>query len=104
MPSARFDELSLDLLAMQQPMAVDLRFILAVLKINADLERVGDQAVNIAQRVLDLISERKWKLPVDIPACRGVSTMVQRALESFPGRQSGSGRGGPYRWMASWTG
>ncbi|HEY4960323.1 MAG TPA: PhoU domain-containing protein, partial [Terriglobales bacterium] len=47
------DELALDLLAMQQPMAVDLRFILAVVKINADLERVGDQAVNIAQRVLD---------------------------------------------------
>ena len=47
------DELALDLLAMQQPMAIDLRFILAVLKINADLERVGDQAVNIAQRVLD---------------------------------------------------
>ena len=53
------DELALDLLAMQQPMAIDLRFILAVLKINADLERVGDQAVNIAQRVLDLISEPK---------------------------------------------
>ena len=48
------DELALDLLAMQQPMAIDLRFILAIVKINADLERVGDQAVNIAQRVLDL--------------------------------------------------
>lgn len=78
------DELSLDLLAMQQPMAVDLRFILAVLKINADLERVGDQAVNIAQRVLDLISEPEIPLPVDIPRMAdGVSTMVQRALESF---------------------
>ena len=78
------DELSLDLLAMQQPMAVDLRFILAVLKINADLERVGDQAVNIAQRVLDLISEPEVQLPVDIPRMAdSVSTMVQRALESF---------------------
>ena len=48
------DELALDLLAMQQPMAVDLRFILAVIKINADLERVGDQAVNIAERVMDM--------------------------------------------------
>ena len=47
------DELAFDLLAMQQPMAVDLRFILAVTKINADLERVGDQAVNIAERVMD---------------------------------------------------
>ncbi len=78
------DELALDLLAMQQPMAIDLRFILAVLKINADLERVGDQAVNIAQRVLDLISEPEVQLPVDIPRmAASVSTMVQRALESF---------------------
>jgi phosphate transport system protein len=78
------DELALDLLAMQQPMAVDLRFIMAVVKINADLERVGDQAVNIAQRVLDLISEPEMDLPVDIPRmAESVSTMVQRALESF---------------------
>jgi phosphate transport system protein len=42
------DEMSIDLLAMQQPMAIDLRFIVACIKINADLERVGDQAVNIA--------------------------------------------------------
>jgi phosphate transport system protein len=78
------DELALDLLAMQQPMAIDLRFILAVVKINADLERVGDQAVNIAQRVLDLISEPEVQLPVDIPRmAQIVSTMVQRALESF---------------------
>ena len=78
------DELALDLLAMQQPMAVDLRFILAVVKINADLERVGDQAVNISQRVLDLISEPEVQLPVDISRMAdSVSTMVQRSLESF---------------------
>ncbi len=78
------DELALDLLAMQQPMAVDLRFILAVVKINADLERVGDQAVNIAQRVLDMISSPETDVPVDIPRMADtVATMVQRALESF---------------------
>jgi len=78
------DELALDLLAMQQPMAIDLRFILAVVKINADLERVGDQAVNIAQRVLDLISEPEIELLVDIPRMAdSVCTMVQRALEAF---------------------
>ena len=65
-------------------MAVDLRFIMAVVKINADLERVGDQAVNIAQRVLDLISEPEIPLPVDIPRmAESVSTMVQRSLEAF---------------------
>src|SRR5213594_3095404 len=60
------DELAFDMLAMQQPMAVDLRFILAVTKINADLERVGDQAVNIAERVMDMVSLPAVELPVDI--------------------------------------
>jgi len=78
------DELAFDLLAMQQPMAVDLRFILAVTKINADLERVGDQAVNIAERVIDMVSLPVVDLPVDIPRMSAaVSAMVRRALESF---------------------
>jgi len=78
------DELAFDLLAMQQPMAVDLRFILAVTKINSDLERVGDQAVNIAERVMDLAEIPKADLPVDIPRMSSaVAAMVRRALESF---------------------
>jgi phosphate transport system protein len=78
------DELAIDLLAMQQPMAVDLRFILAVIKINADLERVGDQAVNIAQRVLNMIEHPPAELPVDIPAmATKVRSMVRDALRSF---------------------
>ncbi len=78
------DEMAFDLLAMQQPMAVDLRFILAVTKINSDLERVGDQAVNIAERVMDLVELPKVDLPVDIPRmAAAVSAMVRRALESF---------------------
>jgi phosphate transport system protein len=78
------DEFAIDLLAMQQPMAVDLRFILAVIKINADLERVGDQAVNIAQRVMNMIELPASELPVDIPAMAGrVRAMVRDALRSF---------------------
>jgi len=78
------DEMAFDLLAMQQPMAVDLRFILAVTKINADLERVGDQAVNIAERVMDMVELPKVDLPVDVPRMAiAVSAMVRRALESF---------------------
>jgi phosphate transport system protein len=78
------DELAFDLLAMQQPMAVDLRFILAVTKINSDLERVGDQAVNIAERVMDLVELPKADLPVDMARMAGaVSAMVRRSLESF---------------------
>jgi phosphate transport system protein len=78
------DEFAVDLLAMQQPMAVDLRFILAVIKINADLERVGDQAVNIAQRVMNMIELSPKDLPVDIPAMAAkVRKMVRDALQSF---------------------
>jgi phosphate transport system protein len=78
------DEFAIDLLAMQQPMAIDLRFILAVLKINADLERVGDQAVNIVQRVMNMIESPSSDLPVDIPAmATKVRAMVRDALRSF---------------------
>jgi phosphate transport system protein len=78
------DELAIDLLAMQQPMAIDLRFILAVIKINADLERVGDQAVNIAQRVMNMIELTPADLPVDIPAmATRVRAMIRDALRSF---------------------
>src|SRR5436305_15254318 len=78
------DEMAFDLLAMQQPMAIDLRFILAVVKINADLERVGDQAVNIAERVMDMVDMPAADLPVDIPRmASAASAMVQRSLESF---------------------
>ena len=78
------DELAFDLLAMQQPMAVDLRFILAVTKINSDLERVGDQAVNIAERVMDMVGLPAVELPVDIGRMSAaVSAMVRRSLESF---------------------
>jgi len=78
------DEFAIDLLAMQQPMAIDLRFILAVIKINADLERVGDQAVNIVQRVMNMIELPVHELPVDIPAMASrVRSMVRDALRSF---------------------
>jgi phosphate transport system protein len=78
------DEFAIDLLAMQQPMAIDLRFILAVIKINADLERVGDQAVNIVQRVMNMIELAPAELPVDIPAMAArARAMVRDALRAF---------------------
>ncbi|HEU4413598.1 MAG TPA: phosphate signaling complex protein PhoU [Candidatus Angelobacter sp.] len=78
------DEMSIDLLAMQQPMAIDLRFIVACIKINADLERVGDQAVNIAERVMDLAARPDSQLDVDIPRMAQISiSMVRDALNSF---------------------
>ena len=78
------DEMSIDLLAMQQPMAIDLRFIVACIKINADLERVGDQAVNIAERVMDLLTRPNPALNVDIPRMAQLSiSMVRDALNAF---------------------
>jgi phosphate transport system protein len=78
------DELSIDLLAMQQPMAVDLRFIIACIKINADLERVGDQAVNIAERVMDMVTYPKSSLNVDVPRMASLTiNMVRDALNAF---------------------
>ena len=77
------DALAVDLLATEQPMAVDLRFILAVLRINKDLERVGDQAVSIARRAREMAASEA-ELPVDIPRIAELaSTMVRRALHSF---------------------
>lgn len=78
------DELALELLATEQPTAVDLRFIISVIRINADLERVGDQAVNIANRVRDLDAIPKVEIPVDIPRMAGLAAaMVRQALRSF---------------------
>ena len=78
------DQWALDLLAMEQPMAVDLRFIIAVTRINSDLERVGDQAVNIAQRVLDLEGAPNLELPVDIKQLASLAAaMIRKALQSF---------------------
>ncbi len=78
------DQMALDLLAMEQPMAVDLRFILSVIRINADLERVGDQAVNIAVRVKEMGAFANVDLPVDIPKLASLaSAMVRKALQAF---------------------
>lgn len=78
------DAAALDLLAMQQPMAVDLRFILSVIRINADLERVGDLAVNIAIRAREMTAMHDADLPVDIPRLGTLAAaMVRKAMEAF---------------------
>jgi phosphate transport system protein len=78
------DSTALDLLAMEQPMAVDLRFILSVIRINADLERVGDLAVNIAIRAGETNALPPVDLPVDIPRLGTLAAaMIRKSLEAF---------------------
>jgi phosphate transport system protein len=78
------DDLAIKLLALRQPMAVDLRLIAAALKINTDLERMGDLAVNIAERAIDLMDEPVIRPLVDIPHIAAlVQSMVRKALDSF---------------------
>jgi len=78
------DQAALDLLAMEQPMAIDLRFILSVIKINADLERVGDSAKSISDRVRHMEQMAVADLPIDIPRMAQLaSEMVRKSLQSF---------------------
>ncbi len=78
------DQAALDLLAMEQPMAGDLRFILSVIKINADLERVGDAAKSISDRVRNMEQMAVAELPVDIPRMALLAAeMVRKSLQSF---------------------
>src|ERR1700746_1817999 len=78
------DQMALDLLAMEQPMAIDLRFILSVIKINADLERVGDSAKSISDRVRNMEQMAVAELPVDIPKMASLAAeMVRKSLQSF---------------------
>ncbi len=78
------EEMCLTLLALRQPMAIDLRFITAAMKINTDLERMGDQAVNIAERAVSLNQEPPLKPYIDIPRMAEiVQAMVKDVLDSF---------------------
>jgi phosphate transport system protein len=78
------DQAALDLLAMEQPMAIDLRFILSVIKINAALERVGDGAKAISDRVRAMEQMAQVELPVDIPRMAALAAeMVRKSLQSF---------------------
>lgn len=78
------DEFGHELIALRQPTAIDLRLITMVLKINSDLERIGDQAVNIAERAIALNLEAPVKYHVDIKRMADVAiSMVKEALEAF---------------------
>ncbi len=78
------DERCLRVLALYQPEASDLRFVAMALKINNDLERIGDQAVNIAERSLELFKEPSLKPLIDIPSLAGwVQLMLKDSVDAF---------------------
>jgi phosphate transport system protein len=78
------EKLSLELLALRQPMAVDLRFITASMKMASELERIGDQSVNIAERSIQLIKSPLLKPLIDIPRMAELAkAMVKDSINAF---------------------
>jgi len=78
------DDRCLRLLALQQPMASDLRLITAAMKINADLERIGDQAVNIAEQAVRILAHPPLKPIIDLPRMAEISErMTRESLDAF---------------------
>ncbi len=80
----KIDEECIRLIALRQPMARDLRFITTAMKITVDLERMGDQAVNIAERAIELSKEPSLKPYVNIPKMAEITQkMVRDTIEAF---------------------
>ena len=78
------DELCLKLLALRQPAARDLRFITTAIKVNYDLERMGDMAVNICERVQELNQEPQLKPYIDLPKmAETAQLMLKESLDAF---------------------
>lgn len=87
------DEQCVSLLALHQPAAGDLRFITTAMKIVTDLERIGDQAVNIAQRVVELNVEPQLKPYIDLPRmAEKAQRMVKESLDAFVARDTALAR------------
>lgn len=87
------EEECLKLLALHQPVAIDLRFIIAVLKINSDLERIGDLAVNIAARAINLSKKKNISSPLDFDQmAEKVKSMLRKSLEALVNLDSAAAR------------
>jgi phosphate transport system protein len=87
------DDRCLKLLALQQPMATDLRLITSAMKINADLERIGDQAVNIAENALKILAAPPLKPMIDLPRMAEIAeAMTRDSLDAFVRRDSALAR------------
>jgi phosphate transport system protein len=88
------DDVATGLLALHQPMATDLRFLTAAIKINSDLERMGDLAVNIVERAINLMRLPLVKPLIDIPRMAELAqSMVRKSLNAFVTRDADLARG-----------
>lgn len=87
------EERCVNLLALRQPMAMDLRFLTASLKISNDLERIGDHGVNIAGNAMRLVSQPRLRLPVEIERLGEMAiAMLSEALDAFTHRDGTGAR------------
>ena len=87
------DDRCLKLLALQNPMASDLRLITAAMKITADLERIGDQAVNIAENAVKVVAAPPLRPLIDLPRMAGLAeAMTRDSLDAFVRRDAGLAR------------
>lgn len=83
------DERCIDLIARHQPMAGDLRFLTTGMKINGELERIADLAVDIAQRAVELADKPLLKPLIDIPKLSNIAqNMVRDSLDAFVNRDA----------------
>jgi phosphate transport system protein len=91
------EEEGLKILALHQPMAIDLRFIVAVLRINSDLERIADFAVNLAERATTLCEHETDKMPIKTPEllesmARASKAMLRKSLDALVNMDAGLAR------------
>jgi phosphate transport system protein len=78
------DEICFEILAREQPVASDLRFITTAMKIVGDIERIGDNGANIARRALEIMKEPELKPVIDVPiAARAAQRALKESLDAF---------------------
>lgn len=84
MAQIEIDNKALELIALRQPAASDLRFLVSVMKMNSDLERMGDLSINIVERTKELLKEPPLKPLIDLPRMAEITQeMVENAIKSF---------------------
>ncbi len=80
----QIEEECLKILALHQPVAIDLRIVVSIIKINNDLERIADNVANLAKRIMHLGADSKFKVPERIFKCVAISQeMLKNAIDSF---------------------